>query len=50
LKEFIEKTLHQKIELERYDKIEKLPLMLRANYDLYDMILGSKGIAIVLEN
>jgi hypothetical protein len=37
LKEFIEKTLHQKIELERYDKLEQLPLILRTNYDLYDM-------------
>jgi hypothetical protein len=42
LKEFIEKTLHRKIELERYDKLEQLPLMLRANYDLYDMEINGQ--------
>jgi hypothetical protein len=42
LKEFIEKTLHQKIGLERYDKLEQLPLMLRANYDLYDMEINGQ--------
>lgn len=42
MKEFIEKTLHQKIELERYDKLEQFPLMLRANYDLYDMEINGQ--------
>jgi hypothetical protein len=42
LKEFIEKTLHQKIELERYDKLEQFPLMLRVNYDLYDMEINGQ--------
>jgi hypothetical protein len=42
LKEFIEKTLHQKIELERYDKLGKLPLVLRANFELYDMEINGQ--------
>jgi hypothetical protein len=42
LKEFIEKTLHQNIELERYDKLEQLPLMLRANYELFDMKINGQ--------
>jgi hypothetical protein len=42
LKEFIEKTLHQKIELERYDKSEQLPLILRVNYDFYDMEINGQ--------
>jgi hypothetical protein len=35
LGEFIENTLHQKIELETYAAAYKLPLVLRAKYTLY---------------
>lgn len=40
MKTFIEKTLHQKIELNDYKELERLPLIIRANYDLYIMEIG----------
>ena len=40
MKAFIEKTLHQKIKLEKYNELEKLPLTFRANYDFYRMEIG----------
>jgi hypothetical protein len=42
MKDFIEKTLHQKIELTGYDKKARLPLIIQANYDLYDMEISGK--------
>jgi hypothetical protein len=41
LKAFIEKTLHQPIQLTQCDQQSHLPLLLRSAYDLYDMeIIG----------
>lgn len=37
MKEFIEKTLHQKIELVPFDCADLFPLVLQANYDCYIM-------------
>lgn len=37
MKEFIEKTLHQKIELVPLNCVDSFPLILRANYDCYTM-------------
>ena len=37
MKEFIEKTLHQKIELVPFDCADLFPLVLQANYDCYTM-------------
>ena len=37
MKEFIEKTLHQKVEITPYKKIKKFPLVLRTNYEFYQM-------------
>ena len=37
MKEFIEKTLHQKIELVPFDGLDSFPLVFRANYDFYTM-------------
>lgn len=37
MKEFIEKTMHQKVELNEYDKINNFPLMYRVNYEFYIM-------------
>lgn len=37
MKEFIEKTLHQKVEIIPYKKIKKFPLVLRTNYQFYQM-------------
>ena len=37
MKEFIEKTLHQEIELIPLECIDSFPLVLRANYDYYTM-------------
>jgi hypothetical protein len=42
LKAFIEKTLHQNIELVRYDKLEQLPLLLMSKYELYDMEINGQ--------
>jgi hypothetical protein len=42
LKAFIEKTLHQNIELVRYDKPEQLPLLLKSKYELYDMEINGQ--------
>jgi hypothetical protein len=42
LKEFIEKILHQNIELVSYEKPEQLPLMLKSNYELYDMEISGQ--------
>lgn len=37
MKEFIERTLHQEIELSKYGELDRFPLMLQANYDFYMM-------------
>lgn len=37
MKEFIEQTLHQKIELTPYKETNKFPLILQANYDFYQL-------------
>ncbi len=37
MKEFIENTLHQKIEITPYRKIKIFPLVLRVNYEFYQM-------------
>lgn len=37
MKDFIEKTLHQKIEISPYKSTKSLPLVLRSNYQLYQM-------------
>jgi hypothetical protein len=42
LKTFIEKTLHQKIELEKFDKSGQLPLALKANYEFFDMEIAGQ--------
>lgn len=48
--EFIEKTLHQKIELVPFDHTDCFPLVLRANYDCYTMkIAGQTCILAVLK-
>lgn len=50
MKEFIEKTLHRKIELTPLDCIDSFPLVLRANYDCYTMkIEGQECILAVLK-
>jgi hypothetical protein len=42
MKAFIEKTLHQNIDLVRYDKTEQLPLLLKSKYELYDMEINGQ--------
>lgn len=42
MKTFIERVLHQKIGLEKYDELERLPLIIQTNYDLYKMEIGGK--------
>jgi hypothetical protein len=42
LKEFIETTLHQPIELEKYRSLKQLPLVLRSSYELYDMKIDTQ--------
>ncbi|HJD27150.1 MAG TPA: helix-turn-helix domain-containing protein [Candidatus Blautia intestinipullorum] len=37
MKDFIEKTLHQKVEIIPYKEIKKFPLVLRTNYQFYRM-------------
>lgn len=37
MKDFIEKTLHQKVEIIPYKEIKKFPLVLRTNYQFYQM-------------
>ena len=39
MKDFIEKTLHQKVEITPYKEIKKFPLVLRTNYEFYQMEL-----------
>lgn len=39
MKDFIENTLHQKIELLPFDDEKRFPLILRGNYDFYRMRL-----------
>lgn len=40
MKTFVENILHQKVELNKYEKIENLPLIFRTNYEIYTMEIG----------
>ena len=37
MKDFIEKTLHQPVEIKPYKEIKRFPLIIQVNYDFYQM-------------
>lgn len=40
MKEFIENVLHRQIEIKKYMDISKLPLVLRGNYNLFELMIN----------